>query len=160
MTEPTTVPSPSARRISVFVDGHEYDIARRRATPAQLRRLPDPDIPGGTTIWLDIPDAPDRRLTEDEPVDLQDGMRFFSDPQRITILIDRHRYEVIRKRMTGQEIRALPESPIPDDRDLWLDVVDQHDRKIDADAVVRLHDGMRFFTAPGSINPGDDGVPR
>ncbi|MEV6973243.1 multiubiquitin domain-containing protein [Kitasatospora sp. NPDC093806] len=160
MTEPTALPSPSARRITVFIDGSEYDTAHHRATPAQLRKIPNPDIPTDRAIWLDIPDAPDRRLAEDEPVDLRDGMRFFSDPQPLTIFIDRHPYEVTRKRMTGQEIRALPTPPVSDDRDLWLDVVDQHDRKIAADEVVRLRDGMRFFTAPGSINPGDDGGPR
>ncbi|MFJ9806598.1 multiubiquitin domain-containing protein [Streptomyces wuyuanensis] len=156
MAESTAVPSPSARRITVFIDGHKYDTARHRATPAQLRRLPNPDIPSDKAIWVDIPDAPDRCLAEEEPIDLGDGMRFFSDPQPVTIFIDRHRYEVTRKRMTGQEIRALPTPPVPDDRDLWLDVVDQHDRKIAADELIRLRDGMRFFTAPGSINPGDD----
>ncbi|QKW17665.1 multiubiquitin domain-containing protein [Kitasatospora sp. NA04385] len=143
----------SAHRITIAIDGREYATATRHATPAQLRRIADPDIRrtrrSGSTCPTTGP--PGR---ESEHLELRDGMRFFSDPRTIAIFIDRSRYEVTHKRMTGLELRALPQPPVADDRDLWLDVVDQHDRKIADDEVVSLHDGMRFFTAPGRINPG------
>ncbi len=141
-------------RITIAIDGRDYATATRHATPAQLRRIAAPDIPEDKEIWLDVPDAPDRRIEENEHTELRDGMRFFSDPRTIAIFIDRTRYEATRKRMTGLELRALPQPPVAEDRDLWLDVVDQHDRKIADDEVVPLHNGMRFFTAPGRINPG------
>ncbi|QKW23980.1 multiubiquitin domain-containing protein [Kitasatospora sp. NA04385] len=149
-----TASEAQPHRITIAIDGREYATATRHATPAQLRRIADPDIPEDKKIWLDVPDEPDRQVEESEHLELRDGMRFFSDPRTIAIFIDRSRYEVTHKRMTGLELRALPQPPVADDRDLWLDVVDQHDRKIADDEVVSLHDGMRFFTAPGRINPG------
>ena len=72
----------------------------------------------------------------------------------INIQIDRVHYKVTQKTMTGVELRHVPATPIPADRDLFQVVPGGSDRKItDADHV-ELHDGARFFTAPGQINPG------
>lgn len=72
----------------------------------------------------------------------------------INIQIDRVHYKVQQKKMTGTELRHVPTAPIPADRDLFQVVPGGIDRKIgDADQV-ELHDGARFFTAPGQINPG------
>lgn len=72
----------------------------------------------------------------------------------INIQIDRVHYKVEAKILTGQQLRSLPATPIPSDRDLFQVVPGGPDRKIaDAD-VVELHDGARFFTAPGQISPG------
>ncbi|GAA3797036.1 multiubiquitin domain-containing protein [Streptomyces phyllanthi] len=139
--------------VSIFIDGHEYQSHARRVTTADLRRLPRPPIAEDRQLWLDIPDAPDRSLADGESLDLAPGMRFFSE-HPITLHIDRIAYTVTRKRMTGQELRALPTPPVAPDRDLWLDRIDEQDKKIADDEVVRLRDGIRFFTAPGRINPG------
>lgn len=72
----------------------------------------------------------------------------------INIQIDRVHYKVELNDMTGQQLRALPNPPIQSDRDLFLVVPGGHDLKIGLDEVVHLADGMRFFTAPGHINPG------
>ncbi|MFE7652589.1 multiubiquitin domain-containing protein [Streptomyces bottropensis] len=146
-------PTPG-RPVTIFIDGREYQTRGRQATPADLRRLPQPPLSSDRQLWLDIPDAPDRHLAEDERIELVPGMRFFTEPQPITVHIDRIAYTVSRKRMTGLELRALPTPPVAPDRDLWLDRIDQQDKKIADDAVVQLRDGMRFFTAPGRINPG------
>ena len=72
----------------------------------------------------------------------------------INIQIDRVHYKVEALSMTGAQLRALPNPPIPAERDLFLVVPGGPDRKItDAETVV-LHNGARFFTAPGQINPG------
>lgn len=72
----------------------------------------------------------------------------------VNIQIDRVHYKVEQKSMTGSELRRVPTTPIPADRDLFQVVPGGPDRKIgDADPVT-LHDGARFFTAPGQINPG------
>lgn len=72
----------------------------------------------------------------------------------INIQIDRVHYKVEQKSMTGLELRHVPATPIPADRDLFQVVPGGPDRKIgDADPVA-LQDGARFFTAPGQINPG------
>lgn len=70
------------------------------------------------------------------------------------IQIDRVHYKVGENRLTGQQLRDLPSPPITADRDLFLVVPGAQDRKIAAAEEVDLRNGMRFFTAPGHINPG------
>lgn len=72
----------------------------------------------------------------------------------IKIQIDRVHYEVKSHEMTGAQLRALPASPIPTDRDLFLVIPGGADKKIADNETVKLHNGARFFTAPGQINPG------
>lgn len=72
----------------------------------------------------------------------------------INIQIDRIHYKVQKKEMTGAELRKVPPTPIPADRDLFLVIPGGPDRKIGDADLVELHDGARFFTAPGQINPG------
>ena len=72
----------------------------------------------------------------------------------IQIQIDRVHYKVEKRTISGTELRNVPIPSIPADRDLFQVVPGGPDRKIgDADQV-ELHDGARFFTAPGQINPG------
>lgn len=72
----------------------------------------------------------------------------------IKIQIDRVHYEVEEAVMSGAQLRQVAAPPIASDRDLFEVVPGASDRKIaDADTV-ELHNGKRFFTAPGQINPG------
>lgn len=70
------------------------------------------------------------------------------------IQIDRVHYRVEVNTMTGQDLRNLVSPPIPVTRDLFLVVPSGDDEKIEPSATVPLRDGMRFFTAPATINPG------
>ena len=70
------------------------------------------------------------------------------------IKIDRERYVVTERELTGEQLRQLPDPPIPEDRDLFLIVPGHPDDKIEDDQKVEIRDGLRFFTAPGTINPG------
>ena len=74
--------------------------------------------------------------------------------QALSIQIDRVHYKVHKQSLTGAELRHVPPAPIPPDRDLFLVVPSGPDRKIGDADVVALHNGSRFFTAPGQINPG------
>ncbi len=80
-------------------------------------------------------------------------------PRKLHIRIDRKDYEVpadglTAEKLTGAEIRRIAESPIPADRDLFGIVPGAPDRKIGNDDAVGIRDGMRFFSAPATINPG------
>jgi hypothetical protein len=72
----------------------------------------------------------------------------------VTITIDRDSFEVPKGEMTGAALRELPEPNVPADRDLWEDRPGDRDRKIEPTDVVKIKDHLRFFTAPGTINPG------
>ena len=65
------------------------------------------------------------------------------------IQIDRTHYEV-----TGADLRNIPIAPIPSNRDLFEVIPDRLDRKVADDDRILVSDGLRFFTAPNTINPG------
>ena len=75
-------------------------------------------------------------------------------PNHFNIQIDRQHYVVEISEMTGAQLRNVPPAPIPGDRDLFEVVPGNADRKIADTDVVHIHNGLRFFTAPGTINPG------
>lgn len=72
----------------------------------------------------------------------------------VPILIDGQRVRPPRGEITGGELRQLADPPIAADRDLWLDVDGDLDRKIEDDDVVQLKPQMGFFSVPREINPG------
>ncbi|MBS1895817.1 MAG: multiubiquitin domain-containing protein [Actinobacteria bacterium] len=150
----STTPESRAAKITIHIDKQPYRVRPGLTPVATLRQLPEPPVPAGRDLWLDIDDAQDEILDNEGSIDLTNGMRFFTEIDGITIRIDRVDYEVFQRKMTGAELRALPSPDVAADRDLWRDVPDKRDIKVQDEDIVRLKDGMRFFTAPGRINPG------
>ena len=142
------------RFVDIHINDKPYQHEAAAVTPAEIRRIARPPIPDDKQLWLDVVDAPDQPLSEGEIVELENGLRFFSEIPAITITIDRHTCEVHKRKMTGAELRTVPTPAVAGDRDLWLDVPDGRDRKIQDSDVVLLINHMRFYTAPGRINPG------
>lgn len=70
------------------------------------------------------------------------------------IRIDRTDYIVEQEKLNGEQLRHVPETPIPPDRDLYQVVPGKDDLKIKDDDTVQMHDGLRFYTVPSTINPG------
>lgn len=70
------------------------------------------------------------------------------------IQIDRAHFTVTEHQRTGAQLRALPTPPIGPDRDLFEVVPGHPDRKITDTDTVEMKSGLRFFTAPAHINPG------
>jgi hypothetical protein len=77
-----------------------------------------------------------------------------AQPKLVKIKIDRAHYEVPKGVMTGAELRTVPDPDVPADRDLWEERPGDRDRKVDVADTVDVHEGMKFFTAPNTINPG------
>lgn len=73
---------------------------------------------------------------------------------KINIQIDRNHYTVDSSALTGAQLRTLADPNITADRDLFLVVPGGQDEKVADDQTIALKSGMRFFTAPGQINPG------
>lgn len=70
------------------------------------------------------------------------------------IRIDRKDYKVRKATLTGAELRKVPNPDIGPERDLFEVVPGGSDLKIELAMVVKMRDGLRFFTAPAQINPG------
>lgn len=75
-------------------------------------------------------------------------------PPKFNIQIDRQHYQVTEEQLSGVQLRQLPDPDVPADRDLFEVVPGGQDVKIADDAAVQMRNGLRFFTAPGQINPG------
>lgn len=78
------------------------------------------------------------------------------DPKGVQIRIDRTDYTVFEEKLTGAELRRVPPTPIPPDRDLYEVRPGEDDLKIKDHDTVRMYDGLRFYTAPNTINPGTE----
>lgn len=109
-----------------------------------------PDLSSSTVVWYHGIRLPNWRfLMEDKQHSDAKG-----DDKTFEIQIDRHHYKVASDHMTGLELRKVPNPPIGPERDLFEVVPGGSDKKIGNDDVVEIRNGLRFFTAPGQINPG------
>lgn len=80
-------------------------------------------------------------------------------PEKVfDIQIDRTHYELTENRLSGADLRNVPTPPISSDRDLFEIIPGRPDKKIDDQDYVKIISGLRFFTAPNTINPGMSGV--
>ncbi|KJL28827.1 multiubiquitin domain-containing protein [Microbacterium oxydans] len=128
--------------VRIFIDGKPIDAPKRRLTGAQLRKL---TAPPAENIWLDLPDAPDQLVADQETVALTPGMRFFTDQVR-TIFIDKVPYQVRSATLTEDQLRAVTTPPIPETHGVWKDIPDEVDDPISDGEIVPIADGDRFVT--------------
>ena len=157
MTAENSVPDkdrPEHKVFTIRIDQAPYEWPEEKITGAQLRRLPPTPIPPDRDLFQVVPGHPDRRIKDDDTVQVHDGLNFITAPRVFTVRIDRTEYEWPEEKITGAQLRRLPPTPIPPDRDLFQVVPGHPDLKIKDDDTVQVHDGLRFFTAPNTINPG------
>ena len=146
----------------IRIDGTLYEWPEAKITGAQLHRLPPTPIPPDRDLFQIVPGHPDHKVKDDDTVEVHDGLNFATAPEdkpeqkAFSIRIDRADYEWPEAKITGAQLRRLPPTPIPPDRDLFQIVPGHPDRKVKDDDTVQVHDGLRFFTAPNTINPGTD----
>lgn len=68
--------------------------------------------------------------------------------------IDRKQVTTMSERLTGADLRQLAQPPVGPERDLYQIRPGDEDLLIADGDAVDIRDGLRFFTAPGQINPG------
>jgi hypothetical protein len=70
--------------ITIHIDREEFKVHERVLTGAELRRLPDSDIGPDRDLYLTVKGPGDDRLIEDDDrVELEPGMHFFTAPRTI-----------------------------------------------------------------------------
>lgn len=77
-----------------------------------------------------------------------------SPHETFVIHIDRKQYRAPTEKMTGAELRLLADPDIGPERDLWQEVPGGDDNLVDNDEPIKLRNGMHFYSAPSTINPG------
>lgn len=76
-------------------------------------------------------------------------------PKTYNIKIDRDHFKVAHDSLTGAQLRALPDPDLGSDVDLYLEGRGgDEDRVIGDDSSVPMDNGLHFFSAARTINPG------
>lgn len=76
------------------------------------------------------------------------------DHKTYSIHIDKDHFKVEQHVMTGAELRALPNPPIPASRDLLLVVPGGLDKVVEDGDQIDIKDGLHLVTAPREVTPG------
>ena len=146
-------------KYEIQIDGKDYQVAQKVMTGAELRKVLEELIGPERDLFEVIPGEPDKKVENEDKVQIRNGKRFFTAPAHVTvgkyvIQIDRKHYHVEQEEMTGAELRKVPEAPIGPERDLFEVVPGEPDKKVENEDKVQIRNGKRFFTAPAHINPG------
>lgn len=80
-TQKTKDPKPG--KVPIYIDGAKYHPEGDKLTGAELRMVPSPPVSTDRDLWLDIVDELDRLIEDDQVVDLEPNMRFFTVPRVI-----------------------------------------------------------------------------
>jgi hypothetical protein len=67
----------------IQIDRGHFTVTQKVLTGAELRRLPDPPIGPDRDLFEVVPGHQDRKIADTEPVEMHDGLRFFSAPAQI-----------------------------------------------------------------------------
>jgi hypothetical protein len=67
----------------IHIDRVHFTVERDTMTGAELRALPTPAIGPERDLFEVVPGGTDRKIENDQPVLLRNGMRFFTAPSHI-----------------------------------------------------------------------------
>jgi hypothetical protein len=67
----------------IQIDRHHYTVKHHEMTGEQLRHLPHPPIGPERDLFEVVPGGTDRKIANDERVEIRDGKRFFTAPAQI-----------------------------------------------------------------------------
>lgn len=74
---------PGHEHVNIQIDRMHYQVAAGSLTGQGLRQLVDPPIPDTRDLFLVVPSGDDQLITLNDPVELKNGMRFFTAPAQI-----------------------------------------------------------------------------
>ena len=74
---------PKSGKVPIYIDGTKYHPEGDKLTGAQLRLVPSPPVGSDRDLWLDSVDELDKLIEDDELVELEPNMRFFTVPRVI-----------------------------------------------------------------------------
>lgn len=68
----------------IQIDRTHYKVDLKRMTGLQLRALPSPPIGPDRDLFEVVPGGTDRKIGDEDVVEIRNGLRFFSAPAQIT----------------------------------------------------------------------------
>lgn len=81
--DPDPVPPPHKQEFRIQIDRVHYEVTQREMTGLQLRNVPKPPIGPDRDLFEVVPGHTDRKIADDEVVEIRDGERFFTAPAQI-----------------------------------------------------------------------------
>jgi hypothetical protein len=67
----------------IQIDRVHYTVTQHVMTGEQLRHIPNPPIGPDRDLFEVVPGGTDRKIADDEKVEIRDGKRFFTAPAQI-----------------------------------------------------------------------------
>jgi hypothetical protein len=70
-------------KFEIQIDRAHYTVTKRFMTGLQLRHVPSPPIGPDRDLFEVVPGGSDRKIGDDQEVEIRDGLRFFTAPAQI-----------------------------------------------------------------------------
>ena len=74
---------PEHHEFQIQIDRVHYTVTKRHMTGLELRHVPKPPIGPDRDLFEVIPGGTDRKIADNEVVEIRDGKRFFTAPAQI-----------------------------------------------------------------------------
>jgi hypothetical protein len=74
---------PEHHEFHIQIDRVHYTVTKRFMTGEQLRHVPTPPIGPDRDLFEVVPGGTDRKIADNEEVEIRDGKRFFTAPAQI-----------------------------------------------------------------------------
>ncbi len=74
---------PEGHEFHIQIDRVHYSVPLRVMSGEQLRHVPSPPIGPDRDLFEVVPGGTDRKIANDEEVEIRDGERFFTAPAQI-----------------------------------------------------------------------------
>ena len=74
---------PKHHEFHIQIDRVHYTVTKHFMTGEQLRHVPSPPIGPDRDLFEVIPGGTDRKISDNEEVEIRDGKRFFTAPAQI-----------------------------------------------------------------------------
>jgi len=67
----------------IQIDRKHYQVEKKHLTGSELRHLPNPPIGPDRDLFEVVPGGSDRKIGDDQVVEMRNGLRFFTAPAQI-----------------------------------------------------------------------------
>lgn len=70
-------------QFQIQIDRTHYTVTLEKMTGAQLRNVPTPPVGADRDLFQVVPGGSDRKIGDEDVVDIRNGLRFFTAPSQI-----------------------------------------------------------------------------
>ncbi|HJU12536.1 MAG TPA: multiubiquitin domain-containing protein [Candidatus Binataceae bacterium] len=71
------------QKFEIQIDRNHYTVTQERMTGAQIRQVTSPPIGPDRDLFLVVPGGSDKKIADNEVVEIRNGLRFFTAPAQI-----------------------------------------------------------------------------